>query len=605
MLKLPLSIGLTRPMILGLLGLYLLGSVFEGIGLTILLPVFQLIQSGETAAALAEKSRWWGYLVDAYSFVGITITVPVLLITSFVAILFRQATVYLRMINSAYVKFAVIRGIRDRAFHAFLNARLGYGEKEGMGKIVNDLTTEAVVAVEAAMTVITIVSMMMLAIVYLFILFMLSVPMTLSAIVIMTIAVLPVIHFVKRGREIGQLFVKANGALLVFLTERLKSARLIRLSGMEHAEYQNMRAHTAEQYKRVMEGNILRARTSVVIEPVAVAAGFAFLYFGVSRFGLPLEAVGLFLVIVLRLVPVVKELANLHYTLSNRIGSVSRVLDRLKDLEAARETDSGELDTVRLERCIRFKDVSFSYEDVRDFALKGINLEIQPRKITALVGPSGSGKSTLIDMLPRLRVPTSGEIFFDDKPASEFALTALRQSISYAPQNPQIFNVTAREHIQYGQPEANQAAIERAAKLAGAHDYITRLDNGYDTILSEAGARLSGGQRQRLDLARALLKPAKILILDEPTSQLDAESEASFREALERIKSETDLTVIIVGHRFATISVADQIVVLQGGRVSESGTHAKLMKKGRWYAKAYRQQHQAGGTGIVEVHQST
>lgn len=605
MFKLPLSIGLTRPMILGLLGFHLLGTVFEGIGLTILLPVFQLIQSGETAADLAEKSRWWGYLVDAYSFFGITVTVPVLLITSFVAILFRQLLIYIRLIYSSYIKFTVIRRIVDRAFRAFLRAGLGYGEKEGMGRIVNDLTTETGSAVEGAITSITMVSMLMLAAVYIGILFALSIEMTFAAILVMGVASAPVIYFVKRGKEVGQLLVSANSALLNFLSERLKSARLVRLSGMEEAEYANMREHTSEQYKQVMEGNILRARATVMIEPVTVAAGFAFLYFGVRNFGLSLEQIGLFLVIVIRLIPVVKELANVRYSIGNQMGSIQRVLNRLASLEEAQEADTGSKTVVELSDSIQFEDVSFTYEGIEQFALRGIDLVIPAHKVTALVGPSGSGKSTLIDLLPRLRAPSGGEIFFDDTPQSDFALNALRAAISYAPQNPQIFNVTAREHIRYGLPDADQAAIEKAAKLAGAHDFIMDFPAGYDTRLSESGGRLSGGQRQRLDLARALLKPAKILILDEPTSQLDAEAEARFREALERIKSETDLTVIIVGHRFATLSVADQIVVLQTGRVSESGTHAQLMMRGGWYAKAYRRQHQAGEIGMVEVHQST
>jgi ABC-type multidrug transport system fused ATPase/permease subunit len=588
------SIGLTWPMIGGLVGLHLAGTVFEGVGLTILLPVFQLLQSGQTAQALAADSRWWGYLVDLYSFFGLTVTVPVLLITSFIAILVRQAMIYFRLVYSAYVKFNVIRRLRDRAFRAFLRARLGYGEKEGLGRIVNDLTTESVVAVESATTSITLISMTLLALVYLAILLALSVEMTLVAILVMIVAVIPVIYFMKRGQTVGGLLVGANSALLNFISQRLRSARLVRLSGMEEAEYENMRAHTAEQYKQVMEGNVLRARTTAMVEPVVAAAAFALLYFGVTEFGLSLEQIGLFLVIVIRLVPVVKELANVRYSLGNQLGSVQRVLDRLATLDAAREVETGGRSGLKLEKGVRFRNVAFSYEDTDEYALRGISLVIPAKKATALVGPSGSGKSTLIDMLPRLRVPTGGDIYFDDVPVGDFSLAALRQAISYAPQSPQIFNVSAREHIHYGQPDADQAAIERAAKLAGAHDFIARLPDGYDTMLSEGGARLSGGQRQRLDLARAILKPAKILILDEPTSQLDADAESKFRKALARIKAETDLTIVIVGHRFSTLSLADQIVVLHEGKVADVGTHEELMLRGGWYAMAYRQQHDTG-----------
>ena len=590
MLKVAHAIGLTWSMIIGLVGLYFVATVFEGIGLTMLLPVFHLLQSGETATQLAATSRWWGYLVNFYGFFDMTVTVPLLLVTSFLAILTRQALVYFRLVYSGYVKFTVIRAIRDRAFRAFLRAQLGYGEKDGLGRIVNDLTTEAAVAVESGMTSISLFSMSMLALVYLGILLALSVKMTAIALIVIAVAVIPMIRVVKRGQTVGQLLVGANSALLNFLSQRLRSARLVRLSGMEEAEYENMRVHTAEQYKQVMEGNILRARTTAMIEPIIAGAAFAFLYFGVTKFGMSLEQIGLFLVIIIRLVPVVKELANVRYSLANQLGSVTRVLERQASLEAAREIDTGGRSDLTLEKGVRLQNVAFSYESTDEYALRGVDLFIPAKRCTALVGPSGSGKSTLIDLLPRLRVPSSGEIFFDDVPIGQLTLNAVREAISYAPQSPQIFNVSAREHIHYGQPDADPAAIERAAKLAGAHDFIMRLPDGYDTILSEGGGRLSGGQRQRLDLARAILKPAKILILDEPTSNLDADAEIKFREALTRIKTETDLTIIIVGHRFTTLSVADQIAVLQEGKVLDVGSHEELTKRGGWYADAYEKQ---------------
>ena len=590
MLKTARTIGLTWPMIGGIVGLYFIGTIFEGIGLTILLPVFHLLQSGETAQQLAATSRWWGYLVDFYNFFGMTATVPILLVTSFIAILTRQVLVYCRLVYSSYVKYTVVRRIRDRIFRAFLRARLGYGEEEGLGRIINDLATESVSAVDAATTAISLISMSLLALFYLGILLALSVEMTLAAMAVMGLASIPIIHFVKRGQTVGQLLVNANSALLNFLSQRLRSARLVRLSGMEEAEYDNMCVHTAEQYKQLMEGNVLRARTTAMIEPFVAAAAFAFLYFGVTKFGLSLEQIGLFLVIIIRLVPVVKELANVRYAIANQMGSVNRVMDRLASLERAREIDTGGRSDLSLEKDVHIEGVAFRYDEADDLALREVNLTIPAKKVTALVGPSGSGKSTLIDLLPRLRVPPRGEIYFDDVPIGDFTLAAVRQAISYAPQSPQIFNVSAWEHIHYGQPDADDAAIERAAKLAGAHDFIMRLPDGYKTVLSEAGARLSGGQRQRLDLARAILKPAKILILDEPTSQLDADAEEKFRQALVRIKEETALTIIIVGHRFSTLTIADQIAVLQEGKIVDVGTHDELIRRGGWYAEAFEKQ---------------
>ena len=211
--------------------------------------------------------------------------------------------------------------------------------------------------------------------------------------------------------------------------------------------------------------------------------------------------------------------------------------------------------------------------------------------MTALVGPSGAGKSTLIDLLPRLREYQSGEILFDGVPQREFDSASLRRAISFAPQTPQIFNVTIAEHIRYGWPEASMDDVRIAARLAQAADFIEALPDGYKTMLGEGGGHFSGGQRQRIDLARAVVRRAPILVLDEPTANLDADAEGMFREALEKLRRETEITIIIIGHRLSTVMSADQIAVLESGRVTETGSHAELIASGGWYARAYMRQH--------------
>jgi ATP-binding cassette, subfamily B, bacterial MsbA len=224
-------------------------------------------------------------------------------------------------------------------------------------------------------------------------------------------------------------------------------------------------------------------------------------------------------------------------------------------------------------------------------ALNNLSLFIPAHKMTALVGPSGAGKSTLIDLLPRLREPQLGAILFDGVPQSEFDCGSLRRAISFAPQSPQIFNVTIAEHIRYGWPQASMDDIRIAARLAQAADFIEALPEGYNTMLGEDGGHFSGGQRQRIDLARAVVRRAPILVLDEPTANLDADAEAMFREALEIVHRETDITIIIIGHRLSTVMAADRIAVLEAGAVTEIGSHAELIRRGGWYAHAFARQH--------------
>ena len=584
------TVGLGPGMSAGVLGLHIAGTVFESTGLVMLLPIFELIQSGRDAAAMAEESRMWEILLAAYALVDLPVTLPVLLATSFVAILVRQALVYLRHCYTAHVQFTLIRQLRDRAFRGFLVARLGRAEDGEFGHTINDLTVETQAAVNMVMNCVTGAGFIVLAAVYAGILFAISIPMTAAAIAVVVAAVLPLAGIMRRGRRAGLERVRANSDMLYFLTERLKSIRLIRLSGTEVPELDTMRRHTRHQYQRWMRSARLQAGADVVVEPIMVAAALVFLYLAATRFGLAIEEIGVFLLILVRLVPVVKELVNVRYNVANNMGSVETVKRRLERLEDGREPDAGSQPFPTLRKEIAFERVTFRYDGAEKDALSEISIELPAGAITALVGPSGAGKSSLVDLLPRLREPNAGRVTFDGVPATDFSLESLRNAISYAPQAPQLFNVTVLEHIRYGRADAGPAEVARAARLAGAHRFIETLDNGYDTIVGESGARLSGGQRQRLDLARAILKNAPILILDEPTSQLDAESEHEFRCALERIHAETNMTIVIVGHRLSTVQVAEKIVVLRNGRVADMGMHSDLMLRDGWYAGAVRKQ---------------
>ena len=225
---------------------------------------------------------------------------------------------------------------------------------------------------------------------------------------------------------------------------------------------------------------------------------------------------------------------------------------------------------------IRFNKVSFGYGDHR--VLRDINFEVKVGEIIALVGTSGGGKTTLVNLIPRFYESSQGEILIDNRSIKEITQASLRRQIGIVTQQTILFNDTVRNNIAYGSPEKTEADILQAAQAAYAYDFIQRLPEKMDTFIGEQGVRLSGGERQRISIARALLKDAPILILDEATSSLDSDSEAEVQRALENLMK--GRTTFIIAHRFSTIRNVDRILVLAGGRIIEEGTHDQLMDLG-------------------------
>jgi ATP-binding cassette subfamily B protein/subfamily B ATP-binding cassette protein MsbA len=230
---------------------------------------------------------------------------------------------------------------------------------------------------------------------------------------------------------------------------------------------------------------------------------------------------------------------------------------------------------------ITFEQIVFGYEPDRP-VLQGVSLQVPPGQSIAIVGGTGAGKSTLAALVARLFDPWSGRVMLDGHDIKDVALASLRGQVSLVLQDPFLFPLSIAENIAYGAPQAMPEQIQAAAQAAGAHDFITRLPSGYDTVIGERGATLSGGERQRLSIARALLRDAPVLILDEPTSALDATTEASVLEAMRRLMA--GRTTLMIAHRLSTVRDADRIIVLEHGAIIEDGTHQELLQRGGRYA---------------------
>ncbi|MDE6440600.1 MAG: ATP-binding cassette domain-containing protein, partial [Bacteroidales bacterium] len=282
-----------------------------------------------------------------------------------------------------------------------------------------------------------------------------------------------------------------------------------------------------------------------------------------------------------------KNLTTAYYSIQRGKGSVRRVKEILFADEVIREAEHP-VALPAFESAIEWRNVSFRYGDTE--AVSQIDLRIPKGKYVAIVGPSGSGKSTLINMIPRFYDAAEGEVLIDGRNIRDYRIDDVRQLSALVSQDTVLFNDTIFNNIQLGNRQASVLDVKRAAEEANAMDFIRESENGFKTLIGDGGCKLSGGQRQRLGIARALLKNAPILILDEASSALDTESESMIQQALERQTGARERTIISVAHRLSTIQHADEIIVMDKGRIVERGTHEALLQAGGLYTRLCKMQ---------------
>jgi ABC-type multidrug transport system fused ATPase/permease subunit len=315
---------------------------------------------------------------------------------------------------------------------------------------------------------------------------------------------------------------------------------------------------------------------SVVVSAITLAGTALVLIVGglhVLSGGLTLGAL---LVVVAYLAAVYNPISAIAHTtgsLQQAVVSARRVREILA-LAPERLDAPGALDASRMRGCVRFEAVSFSYDSNRR-VLDAVSFEARPGEIVAIVGLTGAGKTTIANLIPRFFEPSHGRVLVDEVDVSKYSLRSLREKIALVPQEPVLFSGTIADNIRYGRLEASDEELEAAARAAHVHEFVQRLPLGYRTVVAEAGGTLSGGERQRLGIARALLKNAPILVLDEPTSSLDAISEDAVFDALRVLRR--GRTTLVIAHRLSTIRAATRILVLHEGRLTAQGTHDELM----------------------------
>ncbi len=380
----------------------------------------------------------------------------------------------------------------------------------------------------------------------------------------------------KRLRSATREAVDLNSHVLGAMQETIQGISIVKAFTMEEALENKVNKLIGAAEGRANRIARLSERTSPLTESFAgfaVASVLAYAAYRSIYQNVPPGAFFSFVTALLLAYDPARRLARLQVQMERAIVN-ARMIYELLDMEPRQRDLPDAKPLVVTEAKIEFRNVSFAYGN--ESVLDGVTLTAEGGKTTALVGPSGAGKSTVISLIPRFYDPKEGQILIDGQDIAHITKRSLRQQLAYVSQQPYLFEGTIRDNIRYGRPEATDEDIEKAARLAYAHDFIVAQPQGYDTPVGENGVTLSGGQRQRLSIARALVRNAPILLLDEATSALDTESEAAVQKALD--EAMTGRTVVVIAHRLSTVVRADKIVVMQQGRVVEEGNHETLAK---------------------------
>ncbi len=514
--------------------------------------------------------------------------VPLLVVGIF---LIRSAAAFLSSYALQHIGLGVTTDIRNRVYRRILDQSSRFHALHPSGeltsRIVNDVS---LIQVAVSTRVKDLVQQSLTLVVLAVLLFTKDPKLALFCLVLLPAVLYPIVRFGQGMRRTSHKSQERMADLANLVGEGARGHRVVKAFGMEDFEYGRFHTSTRRHLRVNLWASALDALSSPVIETVSVFGMCGLLiYAGIQIRDSAMTSAGFiaFLVNLVWMYEPIRKLNRVNLVIQQSLAAARRVKHLLElPIEIANRPNAQAISTVDAD--IVFENVSFAYTE--QVVLRGVQLRIHQGEVVALVGPSGAGKSTLVNLLPRFFDPDSGCVRIDGIDIRDFTLDSLRALIGLVTQDTVLFNDTIRNNIAYGQADVAMERIRESAAAAYADEFIMRLPQGYDTVIGESGLHLSGGQRQRLAIARALLKDAPILILDEATSQLDAESEAVVQKALTNLME--GRTTLVIAHRLATVQIADRIVVLEAGRVIEEGGHQELMAGNGTYKRLYDLQFQ-------------
>ena len=520
--------------------------------------------------------------------------VPLLLIVAF---FIKGVSYFGQSYLMDYLSEKCVRDIRNRLYGHIQILPLDFFTSATTGNIISKLINDinlvkkllSGILLNVAGDTITIIVLAVLA-------FNFDWELAMITIVVFPAAAVPIIQFGRRMRKISNRAQNVFGRIISTIHEMVTGIRIVKAFGMENHEQEKFSRESHNLFRSMIKISRISALSIPLMEFLGALgiAGVIF-YSGIriNRGDLnPANLVSFFVAVFLMYLPL-KRLTNFNNNLQQGLTGLERI-DEIFEAspEPLRSAAGKKLD--RLKDSITFRDVFFKYG--RGEVLRGINISVKSGEKIAVVGATGAGKTTLLNLLPRFYDVTEGNIYIDGVDIREFNLSSLRSQISIVTQQVVLFNDTIKSNILYGNISKDDADVEHAARSANADVFIKKLPQGFDTVVGESGVRLSGGEKQKLAIARAILKDAPILILDEATSSLDSVAEEEIQIALENLMK--GRTTFIIAHRLSTVKNADRIYVLSDGTIKETGTHSELLSKGGIYFKLYSTQFR-GDQGVL------
>jgi len=489
-----------------------------------------------------------------------------------------------------YVGEGIIRNLRNDLYDRIQDLSLAFFHKEKTGVLMSRITNDVNIIKAMVSTAVTGSLKDSFTIVGLtLVIFYRDWKMALFAFLVLPLAFFPLVEFGRRVRRVSTGCQESMADLSSFLHETFAGNKIVKAFGMESYEKKRFFEKTLHLFKIEMKAVVARSLSSPIMEFLA-GLGIAFIiWYGGSKVISGTSTAGTFfsfMAAVLMLYDPVKKLSGLNNAVQQGLAAADRVFDII-EMETDIKEKKNPVEIKRGPHRVFFENVFFKYEDV--MVLEDINLDVKAGEVLALVGMSGGGKTSLVNLIPRFYDVTHGGIRIDGVNICNASISSLRDQMAIVTQEPILFNESVRNNIAYGKMNATDEEIIKAAKAAYAYDFIQRFPDKFDTNIGELGGRLSGGEKQRICIARALLKDAPILILDEATSSLDAEAEMLVQKALENLMK--GRTTFVVAHRLSTIDYADRIAVIVNGRIVEEGKREELIAQKGEFFKLYQMQY--------------